>query len=303
MPTPPPLDDILLALKHTVIPAAAGASFVLALVLAVSRRWSALGSAVAILASMAYANWVELRLPWKPDTLAWHWLPKAAAVLVVVGLITRWLGQLWNVATGARKWGWLSNGIVWLPRLVAVVVIAGWLVPERASEPNAWLIPAFAVVTFLEWVILDSISRAGHGSSVAFFQSAMLMAAGVVILYAHSARFMDVGVMAAMAYFGIAVVSIAARPVDVSGSIPAGVVLLPGLLLSTKLGTESKVPDYSFWLAALAPLVLATWLVPALSRKNGWINYGLRWLVVLIPLVIAVILAGQKETLPWEEEW
>jgi hypothetical protein len=316
MPPPPPLEDVFAALKHTVIPAAAGAALIYALFLAICRRsLGALGSALAILAGMAYANWVELRLPWKlrgvllefeskDDRKGWDWYVYSAIFLVAVGLVTRWLGQLLKIKCDSGRWWWTSNLVVWLLRLPALYFIATLLVPVRSNEPvPTWIIPAFAAAMFLEWIILDSISRAGNGATVTLIQSAMLMAGGSVILYAHSARFMDVSVMAAMAYFGIAVVAIAAQPVETSGSIPAGIVLLPGLLLSTKLGTDSKVPDHSFWIVALAPLVLAPWMIPALTRKNGWINFAIRWLLVLTPLVIAVILAGQKESLPWEEEW
>ncbi len=183
------------------------------------------------------------------------------------------------------------------------VVVAFCLVPERVREPEPWLLPSFAIAMVLEWIILDGIARGGRGVSITFSQAMMLMGGSAVILYSHSARFMEVSTMAGAALFGIGVVAWVGRTTNLSGSIPAGVVLLPGLILSTKLGTESHVPPMSYYLVALAPLGLAPWLIPTLARRSGRVSTALQFIAVAIPIAIAVIRAGQTETLPWEEEW
>ena len=132
------------------------------------------------------------------------------------------------------------------------VVVAFWLVPERICEPEPWLLPTFAITMVLEWIILDGFARGGRGVSITFSQAMMLMGGSAVILYSHSARFMEVSTMAGAALFGIGVVAWVGRTTNLSGSIPAGVVLLPGLILSTKLGTESHVPPMSYYLVALS---------------------------------------------------
>ena len=301
LPPLPPSDDICAALKVTVLPAAGAAAFTCALVLAIDRRLGALASALAILAGLAYANWVELRLPWNPDpaksvSVAWEWLPRAVVLLVAVGLGSRWLGLALN------RWPWLAILAVWLPRLAATIPVAFWLVPERVREPEPWLLPAFASIAFLDWVILDGLARA-RDATLPFDLAAMMIAASVVILYSHSARFMDVAAMAGAAFFAIGAVARAARPADASGAIPAAVALLPGLLLSTHVSTENLVPKSAYLLVALAPLALAPWLIPALARRTGPFSQGLRFAILLIPLILAGILAGRVESLPWEAEW
>ncbi len=301
LPPLPPSDDICAALKVTVLPAAGAAAFTCALVLAIDRRLGALASALAILAGLAYANWVELRLPWNPDpaksvSVAWEWLPRAVVLLVAVGLGSRWLGLALN------RWPWLAILAVWLPRLAATIPVAFWLVPERVREPEPWLLPAFASIAFLDWVILDGLARA-RDATLPFDLAAMMIAASVVILYSHSARFMDVAAMAGAAFFAIGAVARAARPAEVSGAIPAGVALLPGLLLSTHVSTENLVPRSAYLLVALAPLTLAPWLIPALARRTGPLARIARLAILLLPLILAGILAGRVESLPWEAEW
>jgi hypothetical protein len=65
------------------------------------------------------------------------------------------------------------------------------------------------------------------------------------------------------------------------------------------------VPPTAFWLVALAPLALVPFLIPALSRKNGWVARVIRAVLVLAPLVAAVVLAGQHEQIafPQDDEW
>ena len=316
-PPLPPTDDVIAALKVTVIPAASVAAFAFALFLALGRRVSALGSAVAVLAGMAYANWIELRLPWNPGEsnpvrIAWEWLPRSALLLVAVGLATRGLGRAWHHAVetwwnrrlaGSKSPDGRNDGstvIVWLPRLTATIVVAVWLVPDRLREPEPWLLPAFVLVAFLEWIVLDSLARNGRSISVSFALAAIFFAASGVILYSHSARFMDVSVMAGAAFLGLGIVGLAVRSADCTGAVPAAVALLPGLLLSTKAGTESHVPLASVLLVAIAPLALSLWFIPALARRDGPHALVARMMLVLIPLVTALVLAGRVETLPWE---
>lgn len=308
LPPLPPADDVYAALKQTVIPAAGVAALVYAVFLSLGRWAGAVGSAAAVLGGLAYANWIEARLPWNPDStksvrIAWEWLPRSALLLVVVGLLSRWIGLVLGrtIASGPR-W-WLGNLAVWLPRLCATIAVAFWLVPDRLREPDAWLLPALASAVFLEWIILDGLARSGQGARVSFYQAAMFFAASAVILYSHSARFMDVSAMAGAAFFAIAVVGSVSRQADSSGAVPAGVCLLPGLILSTKAGTESQVPPLACFLVALAPLVLAPWLIPTLARRSGPVTQICRWILVLIPLTIAAVLAGRAESLPWEAEW
>ena len=80
-------------------------------------------------------------IPWKIEEpiTAWHYLPRAALVLLIVSLLSRWLGLLATyyltkpkgdnhaIETTGRYW-WLANLVTWLPRIVAVAVTSGSLV-------------------------------------------------------------------------------------------------------------------------------------------------------------------------------
>src|SRR5262245_42930006 len=106
----PPIKLVLSGLSNDVLPAAAGGAFILCLFLLLGRWAGALGSAVAVVVAILWANFTLINaqfeeptwtntfrlLPWKPgeDVAGWNWLPRAAFVLVVVGLISRWLGMI-----------------------------------------------------------------------------------------------------------------------------------------------------------------------------------------------------------------
>lgn len=106
--TLPPTELTLEQLRLHILPAAGGAALVTGLFL-VSGRWAgALGSAVAVVVAFAASNYTFAStdwdsyesysmIPWKPvgePPPAWHWLPRAAVVLVLIGLLSRWLGLI-----------------------------------------------------------------------------------------------------------------------------------------------------------------------------------------------------------------
>jgi len=310
MPPLPPAKDVLDALHHAVLPAAGGAALVVCLFALLGRRAAALGSAVAAVVGFGWANftfdavsWENTGrvIPWKADgpTPVWHWLPRAALVLVVVGLLSRGIGLLATHVLPTHRW-WGANLLVWSARLAAVVVVSGWLVSEAAATESPWLRVAFPAVMLLSWVALDGVARYGAGAQVAAYQSAIFLTAGAILLYAHSARFMDLGVIVGCVMFGVAVAAGAAK-VDASGAVPAGVGFLPGLMLNGRLLTESNVPVTAFWLVALAPLTLLPFLIPAVARQNRWLVISLRTVLLLAPLVVAVVLAAGHEKLVFEE--
>ncbi len=318
----PPTHDVLDALSHTVLPAAGGAAFTVCGFLILGRWAGALGSAVAVIVGFAWANFTFTALEWEKTgrvftwTLeepvrAWHLLPRAGLVLVVVGLLSRWIGlaagrlltqasdpEHPEVRTGRYWWG--KNLLTWAPRTFAVVVVSGWLISPEAAAQGTWLRPAFAAAMLLSWVILDGIARAGASGQVAAYQSAIFLTAGIILLYAHSARFMDIGMILSFTMLGIAVAAGAAKA-DASGAVPAGIALLPGLMLNGRMLTESQVPLECFWLVGLAPLALAPFAIPALTCKNGWAIRILRAVLVLIPIALAVMLAAEHEQLVFEE--
>src|SRR5919108_3201727 len=154
MPPLPPTKYVLEALQNDVLPAAGGGALVLCVFLLLGRWAGALGSAAAIVVAFLWANFTLTYLkfddkptwentarliPWKPVEGApgWHWLPRAALVLVVVGLVSRWIGMIAARSLPGRLW-WGANLLVWAPRLAGVIVVSGWLASGRAAAAPEW---------------------------------------------------------------------------------------------------------------------------------------------------------------------
>src|ERR1019366_8828206 len=141
-------------------------------------------------------------------------------------------------------------------RGAAALGIAWWVIPVDAREV-VWLAPSFAAVVFLEWVVLERMTAQPPDGSVAFCLAMAFLTAGVVLLFAGIARWMEAAVVCASALAGIGLVAWLRRA-DVSGIVPAAAVLLLGLLLMGQRETSvTAIPWYAFALAALSPLMLA----------------------------------------------
>ncbi|HEY8504471.1 MAG TPA: hypothetical protein VIL46_07805, partial [Gemmataceae bacterium] len=113
---------------------------------------------------------------------------------------------------------------------------------------------------------------------------------------AHTARLSDVAVLGAAALAGIALVAVFPKS-DTGGAVGPAVVLLAGLMLSGRYETFSGVPRSSFLLVALAPLALLPLLV--IRRLKPAASLLAQFGLVLVPVVIAVVLAMQSESLEW----
>lgn len=316
----PPLKLTLESLQSDVLPAAGGAALVLCLFLVLGRWAAAIGAAAAVTVAFMAANFTldnvgfedeptwdntGRLIPWKPGENApgWHWLPRAALLLVGVGLVTRWVGLLAGRFLPERRW-WAANVLVWVPRIVAVVVVSEWIASGKAaSAPEwEWLRYQLAATMLLVWVALDGFARSGAGAEVAAYSGACFFAAAVVLIYAHSKFFMDLAVVFSFAMFGIAAAARVGRS-DASGAIPAAATFLAGLMFAVRPSmSEHKVPEAAFWLVALAPLVLLPFLVPALARRDRWYWPLLRVALLLAPLAVALYLADKYEVLAFGEE-
>ncbi|HJZ57400.1 MAG TPA: hypothetical protein VKE74_20695 [Gemmataceae bacterium] len=328
LPPLPPTHYVLPELQLFILPAAGGAAFVMCLFLVLGRWAGALGSAVAVVVAFAWANFTftELKwekthylIPWKPDDpdRAWLWLPRAALVLVIVGLVSRWVGLIAGrlltkpvvnyfgsdaIPEREGRYWWGANLLTWAPRAAAVLVVSGWLISERVASEMPLLRWELAGVMLLSWVALDGVARGGASGQVAAYQWAMFLAAGAILIYAHSLSFMEIANVLAFAMLGVAVAAGSGRA-DASGAVPAGVAFLPGLMLAARQSlADNNVPANSFWLIALAPVVLLPFLIPAVARQNKWLVIPLRTILVLAPLVVAVVLAGQHEQIVFPEE-
>lgn len=310
MPPLPPLALVLELLGEYLLPAAGGAALVYAFFLSMGRWAAALGAAAASVVGYAWANFNFTALewdgtfrliPWNPNALStWQFLPKAALILLGVGLASRWLALALGPVIPERRW-WVPSLAVWVPRWVAVLIVSRWLIPAPIAEDHAWMKPALASAMLLAWIALDGTARSGASAQTALGLAATFFAAGTVIIYAHSTRFMDVALVLGAAFLGIGIVSRIASA-DASGALPAAVGFLPGLMLNVRYQTESLVPLASFWLIALAPLAWLPLVIPRVARQNRWLLGAARFALLGIPLAIAVALALKYENLPPPDE-
>lgn len=310
----PPADLVYGTLQRAVVPAAGAAALALALVLCLGRWAGALGSGVAVLAGIAFANWQMKTpyLPWASEKPGKAWFLPAAAVLVAVGLASRWVGLMLEKykkqpqtyaasGIGQYRWWWLANLAVWVPRVAAVAWVSGWgIAAETATEEPTlrWLIAAGSL---LGWAAFDAVARAGCSKEAVALLSLAAVFAGGLLVYSHSATDMEIATMLGMALFGVAVVGVAAKA-DVSGAVPALFGFLPGFLAYGRWLTidNGKTPVESYWLVGLAPLALVPFLVPALARRNGVLLRLLRLLLILAPLVVALYLAHRAAPISFE---
>lgn len=332
--TLPPTQMILDVLSQSVLPAFGGAAAIYCLFGSAGRWATGLGSAAALAFAYVWANysfpWLFARdelidpekwgtgrlFPWTPDdpARAWLWLPKAALVLVVVGLLSRWLGLLAGrcltqptatdptVRNGPYWWG--ANLLTWAPRVAAVLVVSGWVISERVAAESPRLRFILIAVTLWNWIALDGLARAGAAAQSAACAWLALAAGGTVMLSAHSGQFVEPPTAIGFAFLGLAVAAAATRG-DTSGAVPAAAVLLPGFMLVGResLATGShQLPAECFWLPAVAPAFLLPFLIPAVARWPRWVAVPLRVLVVLAPLAIAAIQAD-RYAMPAADAW
>lgn len=259
-------------------------------------------------------------LPWKlaDDAVGYEWLLRAALLLLIVGLVSRWLGLLVARSLPERQW-WGANVMVWAPRLAAVFMASGWLTLGDAAKEWPWLRWQLAGAMIVGWVALDGVARSGAGAQAAAYQAVMLLTGGMIILYAHSLKSAELAIVLGSAMFGVAVATaaVAFAPVksdpdawmfdtelvrfDTSGAVPATVAFLPGLLLGARpWQTVNDVPDACFLLVAFAPAVLLLFVIPAVARKTGLVVALFRAALVLAPLVAAVVIASRHAQMAFE---
>jgi len=316
----PPLNLILDALTHAVLPAAVAAFAVFAFVLATAPppariAAGALALTAGFLAGNQFRGAIEYRIDLErsltlsqlsraafatvvppgeedgepaPTPSAYYWLPWTGGLALFAGF----LALLQARAAAA-----------WALRIFAAGVTTALAVPPELRSESPWIVPLFAAVVLGEWTVLERLlvattpPRCRFGPALAGV--APFAAAAVVLLHAHSARLADVAVILAVALGAIAAAAFAFRA-DSSSVAPGVATALPFLMLSGYYDTFSEVPAAAFALVAASPIALGPLLLSRI-RKLG----ARRWLVVAAflatsPLLIAVILAARVESLSFE---
>ncbi len=302
IPPPPPLDEVLGAVQQVMLPAAGASAFVFAAALLLGRRFANPGAVLAVCAGLVAGNWDKVPMPAEPTESAWTHLPKSTAILLIVGLVTQLLVDAADRFEFLHRFRSTFHLAKWPIRALVLAFASGPVIPAEPGLDRTQFYALFVAGSLALWVVLDHLAACGFPAEITALQALVALLAGGVMLYAHSAKFMDMATILGSALLGVAVVAGSANA-DARGAIPAFVGLLPGLLVSGRALTTSEVPVASFVLVAVAPLALLPWLVPNLCRRTGPWPRVIRFASVLAVLVAALVLAGRVETLPWQQEW
>lgn len=312
-------DGILDVLRHLLAPGIGASLAVMLAVRGLGERWTALAAALALAAGVLAANYfrqtidfaiepdrplriAELRqvLGWSleskpimesedetsaldeppPVRFAHYWLPWLALFALIAELLIRCC--------------WLPSGAAWTLRAVISLFAGRLLTPALTRVEAPWVAWALGITIVAEWAILIALSRQWRDGTAPAALALCLIAVSALMMEAHSLKLIDLALYAAAGLAGPALVAWR-WPGDTGPALAASAVYLPGLLLTGHQETFSDVPWQSFLLMALAPVALAPMLVPFLVRQTGWKRWLPAFTLIMIPLIVAALLASKAQ--------
>lgn len=325
--TLPPRDMIESVLTNAVLPSMLGASIVAGLVLFIGhrmkRKLGPLAAGLGLLVGLGLGNhfidgtigylseapgewdspeaairYIEVSIEPESEqhvkkvqiTLSdagYRWLPWAAIILIVHGMLARTPGTPESV------------GIIL--RLEATILATFMLMPEtwRLQEPYLFLM--LGVVSFLQWQILDMATCRRPGAGFALSLSMLLATAGFLASYRFPTLF-EWSVVLSSCWFGLALIAWWPKA-DLSGAIGATLVLLNGILLNEAYNNFSDNPNKydANWILGLAALL---WVVPLIlcgRVKQGWIVQLVQFMLIVGAISAAMVcLYNADAGLPWD---
>ena len=283
--TLPPTPIVLEALRETVGPPfAIGVGVLLIARVALGKSSLPFAAVLAFLAALAAGNhFAKINPDWWPTGKRLTWLPWLAAAGGLAGLV-------------ARKW---PRAGVSLWAAVAAVAVVRVLAKEYFTTPW-WAVPAFMLLPAAVGFGLMRLDERRPGFTAPFVLGSALMAAGTVIIHAHSKSLLDVATIGGMCLFGIAAV-VAISPGETGPILPGAAVLLVGTLFAGYHETYSEVPAAAFALTAVAPLLAHVGLIPRVDRLRPRWRIAATVVPAIIVLGVAVGLAMANETLSFED--
>lgn len=312
----PPVSEIKDAIVYAVLPAAVTAFVVFIGVAKLNWKPSAviagaLALALGFIAGNAFRGAVEYRLdfeqPLTPMALgqavldtfvppqdedapipppARYWLPWTTGLALLVGLLTFRL----------------KPSLRWLIRAALAGFAASLAVPIEIRAGMLWSVPVLSAVILGEWFVLDQLASVEEERLRLLPPLAGVMVFGgasIVLLHAHSARFVDIATIMAASLAAIVCAAWLLR-CDPSGVVPGIAVALPSLMLVGQQDTFSAVPTASFVLIGLAPLLLAPCLTGGIRRFRPTIVWSIGIALLAAPVAVAVALAAANESLSFE---
>ncbi len=283
--TLPPTSLVLEALRETVGPPfAIGVGVLLVARIAFGKSSYPFAAVLAFLAALAAGNhFAKINPDWLPTDKRLTWLPWLAAAGCLAGLV-------------ARNW---PRGGVSLWAAIAAVAVVRVLAKDYLLAPW-WALPAFVLLPAAVGFGLMRLDEKRPGFTSPFVLGSALMAAGTVIIHAHSKSLLDVATIGGMCLFGIAAV-VAFLPGETGPVYPGSALLLVSTLFAGYHETYSQVPAIAFALPAVAPLLALVGLIPRVDRLRPRWRIAVSVVPALVVLGVAVGLATANETLSFED--
>lgn len=239
---------------------------------------------VAFAFAFASGNYLaDLNPEWWPTSKRATWLPWLAVSGAVCGLL-------------ARRWPLLA-GSLWT--CVAAIAVVRILAKDYYTSP-LWAVPAFVLLPTLTGFGLMKRDQQKPGFAIPLVMGLSLIAAGIVIIHAHSKSLMDVLVIGGICLMGFALVC-AISPFETGAIMPGASLLLSTACFAGYHETFSEVPPSAFWLPAVAPGLLLIGFLPFVDRLRPRTRIAIQILPPLIVLGIALGLAMSHETLTFED--
>ena len=278
-------------LLTVVLPGLVIGASVLAVVCAATRSETIrlIGGALALAGGLALGNFTRGLLPWWSMELGWPSLFPATLAAIGGGVVA-----VRAMSAQGCQWGLAL-------RLITTAGCAFWLAPTGSPLTHLGFYALLFFTSALNWEAFrrSGAQSLGHGALLAL-TIPWGVAAAIVLIHAHSARFCDLAVLQTATLAGLGFIA-ALRRLDVAALFAGPAVFFPALMLGGAGNTFSEVPVMSFILVALAPCALWTLRLPPMRRRSGRALAIAAIIVVLIPCAMAVALAMRAETLDFGE--
>lgn len=195
----------------------------------------------------------------------------------------------------------LPIAAAWMIRVVTVIFLSRLLVGPGMREETVWLWPVFALVLLVDWYLLEVVANESTSTWLTQALIWVSLAAATVLIHAHTGRFTDAATILAGCWAGLAIAERLQPSSQLrSSAMPVMAVMLPGIMLQAQQTTFSDVPALAFMLIGLTPMALIRLLFVPNWKKSTTPYVVTAWALLLIPTLLAMILAVSNETLAFE---
>ena len=224
--------------------------------------------------------------PWIP-TSSWHWLTYATMVAAILGPVA-----------SASSMHFVERALVY----IVLGSIASWfLVPTWDTlEPSRIThLTLFTAMIVLLSLCLQLLEKRIEGPLIPTVLWMTMSAACVVLICSGSLRFTQIALAGASAIFGVALVCFVTKSENCTkGITPLFAVMLVGILHIGYVNSFSEIPAVSYFLVAIAPLLL--WLATLktflrFSRTKQFF-IGLIFPGILLAIAVIITLIADSNT-------